>query len=103
MNLTVMKNLISCRVNVMVSDMDRAVGFYHEKLGLELINSYGNHYAGIQAPDLLIGLHPASGKTVFGNNLSIGLGVTDFDVTVQALQAEGISFNQLFLAERKDT
>ncbi|GAA4281078.1 hypothetical protein GCM10022260_14990 [Gaetbulibacter aestuarii] len=100
--------------------MDKAIDFYQGKLGLELINRYGDHYAEIQAPDLLIGLHPASEKVVKGNNLSIGFGVVKFDSTIRELEANGISFqieqdgwiriayftdldnNHLFLAERKD-
>ncbi|WP_428742331.1 VOC family protein [Tenacibaculum sp.] len=115
-----MKNLKTCRVNMMVSNLDQAVEFYHHKLGLELINRYGDHYAEIQAPDLLIGLHPTSDKIVYGNNLSIGFGITEFDATIKELEAKGIEFklendgwirlayfsdlnnNQLFLAERKD-
>lgn len=115
-----MKNLKTCRVNVMVSDMDKAVNFYHNTLGLELVNRYGDHYAEIQAPDLLIGLHPSSPKTIHGNNLSIGLGVTNFDATIEDLKSRGVEFtieqdgwirlahfndpdnNQLFLAERED-
>ena len=74
-----MKNLKTCRVNVMVSNMDRAIEFYKDKLGLELINRYENYYAEIQAPDLLIGLHPTSEEIVKGNNISIGFGVVEFD------------------------
>ena len=115
-----MKNLKTCRINVMISSMDKAIEFYQEKLGLELINRYGNHYAEIQAPDLLIALHLTSKKIVKGNNLSIGFGVTEFDSTIKELESRGIEFkleqdgwirlahftdydnNQLFLAERKD-
>jgi len=75
----------------MVSDMDKAIEFYIEKLGLKLLNHYGNHYAEIQAPDLLIGLHPKSKKTVLGNNMSIGFGVKDFDQQVEALKSQGIA------------
>ena len=100
--------------------MDKAVEFYQGKLGLKLINRYGDHCAEIQAPDLLIGLHPMSEKDVQGNNLSIGLGVVEFDSTIKELESNGIEFkleqdgwfrlahftdldnNQLFLAERKD-
>lgn len=114
-----MKNLITCRVNIMVFDMDKAVAFYHETLGLELVNRYGNHYAEVQAPDLLIGLHPSSAKVTKGNNMSIGFGVTAFDSTLEELAAKAINFkieqdgwirlahftdpdgNQLFLAERQ--
>lgn len=115
-----MKNLKKCRVNVMVSNMDNAIEFYSVKLGLELINRYGDHYAEIQASNLIIGLHPASDKVLIGNNISIGFGVVDFDATIKSLEKKGIEFtieedgwirlayftdldnNQLFLAENKN-
>lgn len=115
-----MENLNKCRVNVMVSNMDNAVEFYSVKLGLELINRYGNHYAEIQAPGLMIGLHPASEKISIGNNLSIGFGIINFDETIEILKAKGIEFvtedegwirlayftdlddNHLYLAEYKN-
>ncbi len=114
-----MENLIKCRVNVMVSNMDNAIEFYSVKLGLELLNRYGNHYAEIQAPGLMIGLHPASEKISVGNNISIGFGVINFDKTIENLREKGIEFtieqedwiklayfkdldnNHLFLAENK--
>ncbi|MDH3649146.1 MAG: VOC family protein [Saprospiraceae bacterium] len=114
-----METLKSGRVNVMVSNMDAAIDFYSKKLGLELINRYGEHYAEIQAPGLLIGLHPTSEKVTAGNNVSIGFGVVDFDSTVEDLEAKGIECrvetdgwirlayftdldsNHLFLAENK--
>ena len=103
----------------MVNNMDKAIEFYQGKLGLELLERYGDHYAEVQAPDLLIGLHPASEKTVFGTNMSIGLGVVDFDRTVDQLESKGLQLkitednirlayfndpdgNSLFLAERND-
>ena len=114
-----MENLNKCRVNVMVSNMDEAIAFYTEKLELELVNRYGNHYAEVKAPGLMIGLHPTSDKVKVGNNLSIGLGVSNFDATIKNLKAKGIEFemenegwirlayfsdsdkNVLFLAENK--
>ena len=115
-----MKNLKACRVNVMVSNMDQAIEFYIGKLELELVNRYGDHYAEIQAPGLMIGLHPLTKKIKKGNNLSIGFGVGRFDETLKDLVAKGIEFkieedgwirlayftdndaNELFLAENKD-
>lgn len=48
---------------VMVSDMDRAVHFYTEVLGLKLTNRFGDHWATVEAgKGLTIGLHPASPK-----------------------------------------
>ena len=104
----------------MVSNMDKAIEFYHGILELELVNRYGDHYAELKTPDMIIGLHPANGKVKTGNNLSIGFGVTEFDNTIDELQARGIVFtlendgwirlahfadgdgNVLFLAERKE-
>ena len=48
---------------VFVSDMDRAIDFYTETLGLKLTNRFGNNWATVQAgATLTIGLHPASPK-----------------------------------------
>lgn len=103
----------------MVADMDKSIEFYTNKLGLTLLNHYGNYYAEIQAPDLLIGLHPKSEKTVVGNNMSIGFGVKEFDLLIEQLKSKGIAIeiendgyirlahfsdldnNSLFLAENK--
>ena len=67
----------------MVSSLDAAVKFYTETLGLTLTQRYGEHYAEIQAANLSLGLHPVSETTQFGTNLSIGFGVTDFDIEVK--------------------
>lgn len=103
----------------MISNMDAAIDFYINKLELELLNRYGDHYAEVQAPGLMIGLHPNSEKTIMGNNITIGLGVINFDETIQLLEEKGIAFaigtdsyirlanftdpdgNALFLAERE--
>jgi predicted enzyme related to lactoylglutathione lyase len=48
---------------VFVSNMDRAVRFYTEVLGLKLTNRFGDHWATVDAgKGLTIGLHPASPK-----------------------------------------
>ena len=48
---------------VFVSNMDRAVQFYTEVLGLKLTNRFGDNWATIDAgKGLTIGLHPASPK-----------------------------------------
>ncbi len=86
-----MTKINSSRVNVMVSDMNESIDFYINKLGLKLLNHYGNHYAEIQAPDLLIGLHPKSDKTIVGNNISIGFGVKEFDLLIKQLKSKGLA------------
>jgi catechol 2,3-dioxygenase-like lactoylglutathione lyase family enzyme len=46
---------------VYVSNMDTAIQFYTEVLGLKLTNRFGNHWATVQAgKSLVIGLHPWS-------------------------------------------
>ena len=48
---------------VFVSNMDRAVQFYTEVLGMKLTNRFGDHWATVDAgKGLIIGLHPASSK-----------------------------------------
>ncbi len=48
---------------VFVSNMDRAVHFYSEVLGMRLTNRFGDHWATVEAgKGLTIGLHPASPK-----------------------------------------
>jgi predicted enzyme related to lactoylglutathione lyase len=47
---------------VFVSNMDAAVRFYSEILGMKLTNRFGDHWATVQAGGLTIGLHPASDK-----------------------------------------
>ena len=114
-----MESLVHCRINVQITDMNRSVEFYCDLLGLELVNRYGNHYAEVKGPDLLIGLHPSSNEIKVGNNMSIGFGVTQFDETVKQLEAKGLEIrvdtqdwiqlayfkdpdnNNLYLAENK--
>jgi catechol 2,3-dioxygenase-like lactoylglutathione lyase family enzyme len=44
---------------IYVSNMDSAIRFYTEILGLKLTNRFGNHWATVKAGDtLVIGLHP---------------------------------------------
>jgi predicted enzyme related to lactoylglutathione lyase len=48
---------------VFVSNMDAAVRFYSQVLGLKLTNRFGDHWATVEAgKGLTIGLHPASAK-----------------------------------------
>jgi predicted enzyme related to lactoylglutathione lyase len=48
---------------VFVSNMDRAIQFYTEVLGLKLTNRFGDNWATVEAgKGLTIGLHPASPK-----------------------------------------
>src|SRR2546425_8548688 len=52
---------------IFVGDMDAAVRFYTEALGLKLLERYGNHWASIDCGHgLTIGLPPASAQNPAG-------------------------------------
>jgi catechol 2,3-dioxygenase-like lactoylglutathione lyase family enzyme len=112
---------------IFVSDMDAAVRFYTETLGLKLVKRYGNHFASIDAGHgVTIGLHPASAKNPAGQAGSITLGFVSSEPirdTVARLKTRGVMFlsdvlddaqlllahfqdadgNPLYLAEMKST
>lgn len=80
---------------VFVSDMDRAVHFYTEVLGLKLTNRFGNDWATVDAgKGLTIGLHPASPKyPAPGTKGAIMLGLEidePIEVVLERLSAKGL-------------
>jgi len=83
-------------VTVYVSDMDRAVKFYSETLGLKLAYRFGNHFASVEAGrGLTIGLHPASAQMPAGRKGSMAIGLElsgSIQDAIQALQAKGVRF-----------
>ena len=84
-------------VTIMVSDIDAAIRFYVEKLGLKFVANYGGHYAEISAPSLKIGLHPAgeAGPKMKSGNLSIGFEVENLDVAVSELKNKGVTIERI--------
>ena len=82
---------------VYVSDMDRAVRFYTETLGLRLAYRFGNHWASVDAGrGTMIGLHPATPHSPGGRrgSISIGLEVTEpIERVVETLAARGVTFD----------
>jgi len=51
----------SGNVTIYVTNMDRAVRFYTETLGLKLAYRFGDHWASVECgKGLTIGLHPTS-------------------------------------------
>ena len=86
-------NIVNCTVTIHVSDINKAIQFYSEVLGFELINNYGNHYAELQAPGLLIGLHPSDNRVQVGNNMSIGIAVRNMNNYAEKLKKKGIEIS----------
>ena len=98
---------------VFVGNMDAAVRFYTEALGLKLLERYGDHWASIDCGrGLTIGLHPASAQNPAGRVGSITIGFRASEPireAVATLKARGVVFRgdiiddaQLFIANFQD-
>lgn len=82
---------------IYVSDMDRAIAFYTETLGLKLSFRAGNYYAEVDAGDgLTLGLHPAgpdSPTPGASGAITVTLGVTEsLEEVVRKLEQSGVRF-----------
>ena len=82
-------------VTVLVSDMDRAVRFYTEALGLSVALRHGDDWAQVEAPGLSIGLHPVGegmAKPSVVGSLSIGFTVEQLETAMGTLKQRGVEF-----------
>lgn len=82
---------------IFVSDLDRAVHFYVDTLGLKLLYRAGEHFAMVDAGrGLQIGLHPPSPRGPAPGargSIQVGLDVTcPIDDVVAALRERGVTF-----------
>ncbi len=89
----------SGNVTVTVSNMDRAVQFYTEVLGLRLAYRFGNHWAAVElGKGLTIGLHPGSPEEPAGGRagMAIGLELSGVSIhdAVRQLEAKGVAFEE---------
>ncbi len=87
--------ITNSNITINVLNLDKSISFY-ESLGLELQNRWGNHYAQLKAPNLLIGLHPTDESKLIGNsgNISIGFTTDAFEKTKSLLTELSIKFNE---------
>jgi len=80
-------------VTIIVADMERSIDFYTKRLGLPLRTRYGNEFAIVDAPGVVIALHPAPNSKPAGEgSLSIGLGVDSVESSMKRLAQRGIAF-----------
>ncbi len=82
---------------IYVSDLDRAIAFYTETLGLKLAFRAGDHYAEIDAGDgLTLGLHPVGPESPTpgaSGSITVTLGVTEsLEDVVRKLEQSGVRF-----------
>lgn len=74
-------------ITINVKDMDSSISFY-KSIGLTEKKRWGNHYAQLTAPGIVIGLHPTVATNLSKNsgNVSIGFTSDNFDETLTELQ-----------------
>jgi predicted enzyme related to lactoylglutathione lyase len=82
---------------IFVTDMDRAVRFYTEALGLNLAFRAGDHWASIDAGEgFMLGLHPVSKDSPpagVNGGVQIGFNVTrQLEQVMRELESRGVSF-----------
>jgi catechol 2,3-dioxygenase-like lactoylglutathione lyase family enzyme len=67
-------------ITINVKDLDKSISFY-ESIGLTVKNRWGNYYAQLISPGVVIGLHPTSEANLTGKsgNTSIGFTADDFE------------------------
>ncbi|MEP7110949.1 MAG: VOC family protein [Ferruginibacter sp.] len=84
--------IIESNVTINVKDLVKSISFY-ESIGFTVKNKWGNHYAQLTAPGIVIGLHPTSDTNLTGNsgNVSIGFTVNDFEEAKLSLQHLSVS------------
>ncbi len=80
-------------VNVFVSDFDRAVEFFSERLGLA-VNAADSEfgYASFHAGHLTLGLAVTEDATLVGRHTGVGFIVDDIDAEYERLRSSGVEF-----------
>lgn len=77
------------RVWFWVADMDRALKFYTEVLGLELVRRYGDEWAELACEPVRLALHGGDGHAPGG---TVVFEVEDLDEARFALELRGVVF-----------
>jgi catechol 2,3-dioxygenase-like lactoylglutathione lyase family enzyme len=81
---------------IYVSDVESALKFYVDKLGMNVKSHWGKDFAELELNGFVIGLHPPTqsgpGPGTVGA-ISIGLEVDDLDTEMTRLKEKGITFH----------
>jgi catechol 2,3-dioxygenase-like lactoylglutathione lyase family enzyme len=75
-----------------VRDMDRALGFYEDAVGLTLIRRDGDDWAELDAGGARLGLHAAGERADPPRGGTVVLRVDDLDLSRAALEGKGVRF-----------
>ena len=77
-----------------VTDMDRAVGFYRDALGLALVRRYGDEWTEFDAGGVRLGLHGAGNEKVLPHGGTVVFEVDDLDVAKATFEERGLRFDE---------
>ena len=79
-------------ITINVKDIDRSISFY-KSIGLTEKYRWGDHYAQLTAPGLVIGLHPTAENNLAdgSGNTSIGFTTDNFEEVKSHLEKLAIS------------
>ena len=82
-------------VTLLVSDMNRAIKFHTETLGLKLLSNYGGEFAVLESSGLRLGLHPGKkpGEKL-SRDMSLGFQVEDMSAAKKTLESRGVTFEK---------
>ncbi len=74
-------------ITINVRDLDTSISFY-QSIGMTVKNRWGNHYAEMMAPGVVIELHPTIEANLAGSsgNVSIGFTTNNFEEAKSDLQ-----------------
>ena len=83
--------MVTCgNATVFISNMDAAIRFYTETLGMNLKNHYGDHWATLEAGGFQIGLHPTGAQQPgVAGSIVVGLVVDDIQAGAARLAGSG--------------
>jgi len=83
-------------VTIFVSNMDHAIQFYTNVLGMKLLYRFGDEWSTLKTDDgVTIGLHPATKDSPAGKKGSITIGFEapeTIEKAVAAMKAKGVTF-----------
>jgi predicted enzyme related to lactoylglutathione lyase len=77
-----------------VTDMDRAVAFYRDGLGLSVASRHGDEWAELEAGPIKIGLHGARDGRATPHGGTAVFRVADLDLAKAALEGRGVVFEE---------
>jgi predicted lactoylglutathione lyase len=82
-------------ITINVKDLNKSISFY-ESIGLTIKNRWGDFYAQLISPGIVIGLHPTDEVNLKGNsgNVSIGFTTDNFEEAKTLLQNLSIKITE---------